>query len=506
MEHFHLMAYFLEMFKYPILSARLCLILASASMVSASAVSGYTIDKPEIKGVKNFDEGVIELRYNPEPRQEFKGWGIYPGYFHKRIWSSKWQVQDRPAVMELLADLNYTIARLEIRPEYYNQWTGEINDNIMDLVEGIRALRKYKPDVKYTISIWSPPAVMKDPPTQIGYSKDLEGYEDGIKSTLREDKEQAFCDFVVKCLQRLEKEGVGLPLALSLQNEPGHVVWYESTGYDRDKPEQYFRVNVLMDKTLEKAGFGGIDFHGPDSNDYSTARWILGGDDFSKMRAYPGMVEAWDALCTHTYEHYVKNPETRIQAIRDYQSATKKWKELKGGEGDLWMSEYSIDAKIDGVETEIDRAIFELKSMARDFIMIPHNYWVYWHAPGIHIEWNADEIHVSERYHIYRQLWANATPGSRVHEILSTDERLIGNNNEYIDLMAFTHESGGIVMLINRHQEPLKVRLYDLPGKGAARATSYLGDKRILTDFVIEDGSIAKELPAESVTFLTWSL
>ncbi len=447
----------------------------------------------------------IQLTFDANPRQEIKGWGVYPGYFHKRIWGPKSQVQDRADVMALHADLPYTIFRAEIRAEYWDPKTNGPNESIADLVEGIRAVRQSKPNLPYILSIWSPPADMKMPPIREGVAKGIPGIKDGTKSKLDESREGDFCDYVVNCLQRLEKEGVGLPVALSIQNEPGHAVWYDSTAYDRDNPEQYFRVNVMMRKKLDEAGLQKVEIHGPDINDYNSALWMLGRDNlFEKLTSNPEMMKVWNSLATHTYEFWVKNPEDRLKFIKEYSKAAQNWQKLKGG-GDLWMTEFSIDTKIEGVNSENDKGIFELRSLIRDFIMVPTNYWFYWHTPGIDINYKEDKVNVLPRYEIYKQFWSAAKPGSRVHEIKSGDPRLQGNDSEYLDLMGFRHAEGGGALLINPHTEPLEVALDSLDFDGEASLFQAVETGAGTKQVPVASGAAAFSLPARSVSVLSWT-
>ena len=446
----------------------------------------------------------IKLTFDPTPRQEIKGWGVYPGYFHKRIWGPRSQVQDRADVMALHAQMPYTILRTEIRSEYWKAATNGPNDKIADLVEGIRAVRKSKPNLPYIVSIWSPPADMKMPPIAVGVAKGIPGIKDGTKSKLQESREADFCDFVVNCLKHLETEGVGLPMALSIQNEPGHAVWYESTAYDRDKPEQYFRVNILMRKKLDEAGMQQVELHGPDINDYNAALWMLGRDNlFEKLTSNSEMMKAWGSLCTHTYEFWHKNPTDRLKYIKEYSKAAQNWQKLKGG-ADLWMTEFSIDTKIAGVETENDKGIFELRSLIRDFIMVPNNYWFYWHTPGIEINYKEDKVEVLPRYEIYKQFWTAAKPGSRVHEIKSSDPRLKGNDKEYLDLMGFRSAEGGGALLINPQTEPLEVALDSLDFEGKASLFQAVESGANSKNVSVAGGKILLTLPPRSISILNW--
>ena len=446
----------------------------------------------------------IKLTFDATPRQEIKGWGVYPGYFHKRIWGPKSQVQDRADVMALHAKLPYTLARTEIRPEYWNPATNGPNASIEDLVEGIQTLRKSKPNLPYIVSIWSPPADMKMPPIREGIAKGIPGIKDGSKAKLDEGREGDFCDYVVNCLKHLEKSGVGLPMALSIQNEPGHAVWYDSTAYDRDNPEQYFRVNILMRKKLDEAGMQKVQLHGPDINDYNASLWLLGRDHlFEKLTSNPEMMKAWDSLCTHTYEFWVKSPTDRLKFIKEYSKAAQNWQKLKGG-ADLWMTEFSIDTEVEGVKSENDKGIFELRSLVRDFIMVPTNYWFYWHTPGIDIDYKADEVHILPRYEIYKQFWSAAKPGSRVHEIKSSDPRLKGNDHEYLDLMGFRNAEGGGALLINPGTEVLNVVLDSLDYKGDASLFQTVETGEETKNVSVANGEAVLSLPARSISILNW--
>ena len=157
------------------------------------------------------------------------------------------------------------------------------------------------------------------------------------------------------------------------------------------------------------------------------------------------------------------------------------------------------------METENDKGIFELRSLIRDFIMVPNNYWFYWHTPGIEINYKEDKVEVLPRYEIYKQFWTAAKPGSRVHEIKSSDPRLKGNDQEYLDLMGFRSAEGGGALLINPQTEPLEVALDSLDFEGKASLFQAVESGANSKNVSVAGGKILLTLPPRSISILNWN-
>jgi len=281
--------------------AKIRIVLGNLNQLGTLLISNATFTRSSAKAAADpaLDRHVARLDIDPAPLQTIRGWGGFSGYHNETIWAPTWSFVDRPEAMRALADLNINVVRASIEPEYYDPATGKLTPHIESLVRHLRAIRSIKPDCGYILAVWSPPASMKDPPFEDGVVTGKPGVPDGTKTRLREDKEQAFVEFLVSCMQHLKSQGVGLPVNLSLQNEPGHAVGYDSTFYDRGNPVQYFRVARMLRAALDKADLSEVKLLGPDINDFATALWIL-GDGFSKLTGNSEALKSISKLGVHT--------------------------------------------------------------------------------------------------------------------------------------------------------------------------------------------------------------
>ena len=187
--------------------------------------------------------------------QTITGWGVYPSNQEIAVFGDKTAVHKA-----LFEEMGITRFRQELRGSVVDD-----SGNFTDLMDSLAA--KLKIGVfdygvtEYTLNIWSPPSSMK---TNQDYSTGHNA--DGSVARLLEDKEQDFCDYIVKCLDHLTKEEkLPAPIAMSLQNEPSTATAYQSCWYDK---VQYKRVAIMLRHTLDAAGYDGVKLMGPESDEY----------------------------------------------------------------------------------------------------------------------------------------------------------------------------------------------------------------------------------------------
>jgi O-glycosyl hydrolase len=231
------------------------------------------------------------------PSQEIKGWGSYPSYHH-HDWGKDSNIIQRNDVQNALyLELGITLIRCELRA-VYGDGNGVLNsERLNDLVQHIKVAQAKNPNIKYMLSIWSPPAGMKTPAVTNGRDSEKK------PTRLRTDKEDTFVSYVANVVIYLRNNGVGLPVAIGVQNEPRSAVKWDGCVYEAG---QFQRVTKLMRAALNKAGLQNVQLLVAEGAVYEDNEALL-GKGFSALKSDKELSAAVGAIATHSYDQWDKN-------------------------------------------------------------------------------------------------------------------------------------------------------------------------------------------------------
>ncbi|MFD2611611.1 glycoside hydrolase family 30 beta sandwich domain-containing protein [Paenibacillus gansuensis] len=370
--------------------------------------------------------------------QTMKGWGAFPSYF-RSDWNTESGTQNFTIFNKsqiqsaLYSELGLNIIRVDLQPRAFNAATWSLNTTALaDLKQQIQIARDYG-ITDYVVSVWSPPAAMKDP-------ADINGQTPSGQAThLRTDMEDAFVQYAADALNWLDQQGVGKAKAFSLQNEPSAAVGYDGCVYDQT---QYQRVLVKLKNKLNNSGLSSVKVFGPEGQ-YPSSNWNQLGTNFSGL-SDTTVKNAIDVVATHTYDQYYQE----IGTLTNYNTQAKN----TGKE--MWMTEWS---PIDYGTSEIDWTINGMRHFARDLVEMEHTYWFFWRGWG-HTNDNSshpenlltgDTAPVrSKLFYVFSKLWKNAPAGSKVRKMSTTDTTLKATGSIEDDMMAFVNPSGQTVVLL----------------------------------------------------------
>lgn len=430
----------------------------------------------------------------PEARQTLKGWGIYPSTIQlDRPDANNFHIFNRPNAQRLIfRELGLSFFRTELLPGSYDarRDDGSLDTAYLDgsLVRMLRLARSYNHD-KYILSVWSPPAPMKDPVTTRGQAKT-------VVSRLRPDREDAYCQYIVHALDYVTRtRHLAAPFAFSIQNEPGAspVLW-NGTVYDGP---QWRRVFKKMRGALDAGGYRAVKLIGPEADNYWLSYDLLGGPALPELKKDPALVEALSGFAYHGYgtnSHLAPFPQQLRSAAETARGLGK----------DVWMTEWSITYLREPMDHTLDVA----QRLGRETAYIPTNYWTWFqgwyfqHPKGEVLLTGADDehLHITKTYYFLRKLWHSAPAGSVVHRVRTDDANIRGYDADKVQTVAF--EGGGrlTVMLVNPTGRRRTVMLRGLE-KGAALVyvTDAARDMALAARLPVREGALSVDLPPRSV-------
>lgn len=150
---------------------------------------------------------------------------------------------------------------------------------------------------KTLLTVWSPPAIFKDPPTTFGTDPKTKR-----PAKLRRDREDDYCRYVVRVLDYLTKiKKLPVPVAYSIQNEPGYAAQqWNGTPYEA---EQWARVLVLMRRTFDRSGYKKVKLIGPECGSYAESVAFMGGTNAPKLKN-PQFRAALSGFAFHGYTRF----------------------------------------------------------------------------------------------------------------------------------------------------------------------------------------------------------
>jgi O-glycosyl hydrolase len=423
--------------------------------------------------------------------QEVKGWGFYPSYHH-HDWGTDFQILTRNDVQNALyIESGITHIRCELRA-VYGDGNGVLNTTrLKDLVDHIKAAKAKNSNLKYMLSIWSPPAGMKTPAITNG--KDA----NGNPTQLRTDKESTFCTYVANAIQHLNNNGAGLPVALSVQNESRSAVSWDGCVYGAD---QFRRVTKLMRTTLNNYGFSSVGILAAEGAVYEDNEALLGAG-FSALGSDSALNSAIAGFATHSYDQWNNDDSADYTRMTNFRSA------VSGKGKNLWMTEWSIP----NGSTQLDWTIQTAMHFNREMAVLPTNYWFWWRGWTKGTTHNSEDLlrgdataSRSKLFYFFKKVWNTVRPGWRVKKMSSSNTAWRGDNNLYVNMVAFENSGGtqSCVILVNESTTSRTLTVSGLKGTWVnVTRTSSSEDQAYITGSSIA-GSYTASLPARSITVL----
>ncbi len=466
--------------------------------------------------------------------QTIKGWGFFS--YTRRItwWNEKWNVLYSPTGSDaVFKDLNASIVRFNLVPQCFDGKTADgLDHRIIDELKESIIMAKSKGISDYFLAVWSPPAEMKSPASTYGKAwvetetGEVVKYFDGIfsnpnykqvKTSLLEEREDDYVQYIVNALIYLRDQGAGLPKAFSLQNEPGWCPTYDGTDYHW---KQYQRMVKKFKVAFDAHGLSEVDLVFGDCN---AASWLLWNShlylnyDFKNLDRDEELRNSIDVIASHTYDNHNDNLKGRLNQQK--MAASAMWKKKKAYGYEFYMSEWIPDRESDTVDlTGIQYTLYEMEHVLRDLRVYPFEYYIWYTGWGVRnytdggksdlLAWNVGsvngELHKTRLYHIFQKLWGEVPHdgGYRVQYLSSSDPDIkTGKDNVTIDALAFAGEDKTVVVLINPTATAKTFTLSGLNAFSSAEMFSTTHTQNMVSDgkMAIENGSTEISLPAESI-------
>ncbi len=397
-------------------------------------------------------------------QQTIRGWGIYPCTVENdRPDAELFTLWHRPSAARLIwKELGITFWRCDIPPGCYDSRcdNGSLDEAYLrgSLERQLRLGASFGPK-PYILSIWSPPAPFKSPPTTLGIDPKTKRM-----SSLAPEREADFCRFVSRVLGRIHAHGLALPIALGVQNEPNFAspLW-KGTAYS---PAQWKRVLVQMRRTLDQNGLRSVRLLGPEGGSYAQSLSFVGGSK-APILSHAELRQSLDGFAFHGYTVESKrgpNPQQMRLVALAMQRANKA----------VWMTEWSLPGdKPDALTHALETA----QRLGRETAYIPCNYWAWWqgwyfrHPKGEVLLTGRDDtrLHVSKTYFVLQKLWHSAPGGSVVHRVQSNDPQLSGFDPHRVQVVAFQCAARQTLLLVNPTLSAKPVEVRGLIGTLATR-------------------------------------
>ncbi len=276
--------------------------------------------------------------------QLIKGWGLDPGTGPNPFY-------DAPHLKAetLLYKSGITFIRDQIDPYLYDSGSTLANmllnsDTLTWYENKWNAAKGFS--LKYILSVWSPPAVWKT-------SGSLNGGQ------LKPTSEPSYVAFLTKVMEGLNGSSAGLPMSLSVANEPNYTnTTYPTTVYD----------TALWDTTLFNTrgslnylGYTGIATIGPELGTYDSTTAFLGDNSFTSIDSGYFASTAVSAYAFHGYGL------CNWPSIATFMTNHPK---------DAWITEYSQPNLLGN--GQLPRGIDVMGALGAQLTTLPINYWAWW--------------------------------------------------------------------------------------------------------------------------------
>jgi O-glycosyl hydrolase len=433
--------------------------------------------------------------------QLIKGWGIYPGGGTGVFWN-------KAAIENAVYALGVTFIRERVDPALYVSGT-----TIPNTVINMSLLAAYVAKIKsaqahgvpnYIMSVWTPPPSMKTNNSPAAW---IDANNNGVVDAgevgyLRTDKEAAFVAFLTKVMLQIKAQGLALPAALSIQNEPEHAGKFDGCIYT---PAEWQKIIQDVRGAFDYNGLSSIKLFGPENGTYGGSIWsnyitdtpgFLGGPTFQALDT-AGIDRAVGAYAHHMYG------ECNIWQMASAMQSHPK---------DAWLTEF---AEINN-NSELNKTIDMMRALGAAMVIVPHNYWAWWNgyatssgAPdGQSLLGGTTTPIYTKRYWALKKLFTSVRPGWTVRTMTTSDPGLqIGGGTQdqcaaRIDLVAFMNGSWSetVVLITNTSTN---TRLITVTGMRGTTVTPYLtnawNDMQPENTSTITRGAATITVPAQSV-------
>ncbi|WP_168735726.1 sugar-binding protein [Cohnella fermenti] len=461
--------------------------------VTAEDSESHTVAKSMLLNIKPRDDmdslPSFAATVLPQTYQTVKGWGINPSS-QSPDFNTKYAAQQA-----IYQDLGITMFRIELRGTAGNA-DGSLNTSAMDSLASNIQTAVDNGVSQYLLNIFSPPPGMKS-------NNDISGVNaDGTPATLLQSKEQDFAQYVVNALDYIGAQGLPLPVAFSMQNEPDAIVQYQAAHYEK---EQYKRVLKLLRNKLDNSGYGDLLLIAPEAGAYKEVKHFL-GDQFAELQADSAFADAIGAFAVHSYTR-VTDSDSEVQAYVDGAD------QFPGK--DRWMTEFSPAGQLEA-PTQIDRAIVSAQVFAADMAWVANNYWFWWWGwdPRYSIDDTAQQtiidgdgvnsVRKGKMFDILEKIFNNVPIGTAVKRMSTTDSSIVNAMGHRSDMVAFENNDSTVAVLVNTSAVDKRFTINGLSGASASVYT--IADTNLQQSKNVIGGAIANVLvPARSVTIAVTS-
>ncbi|MEM6821632.1 MAG: hypothetical protein AAF558_06815, partial [Verrucomicrobiota bacterium] len=416
--------------------------------------------------------------------QQVEGWGVMI-WSHNSVWGNSnggadgtWphEIHNRPGIMNVIYnELNVSHIRLELHPNYHtstksdklSRWDHDGDSStpkvrrIDDLRDAILAAKQYNPQIKWYLSIWSPPALMKSPQSINGLSS---GTPTEIINTSA--NHEAFAKWVVAAMQYLESEGCGRPEAVSPLNEPGHDVTYAGVG--EIGHGQIQAIANTFRSEFDYAGFNTVSVIVTEGNHYGVTLTQTANQDGWMWRFNNDNIHDSAIVGTHSYDYWASNSalSNLLDRYRVGQNSTSNRKH--------WMTEWNPDGseQYSDVENKVpvsqmQMAFTSTRHFLREMMQFDFTLWTWWVAWNYTPNFKGDRLLYGEVqnftsnapakskwFHVISTIWKHAPAGSYVRKVdsdssyFADDADPVNNGERGIDVGAFRRNDGQMVLVV----------------------------------------------------------
>ena len=427
--------------------------------------------------------------------QKIKGWGVFP------ILGTN---APSDTLQKLIYGMGITYVREQVDPLLYVSGTTYqnivLNTTVLnEYVTKLQTAKSAHVDSGYIMSVWNPPNSMKN----------------AAGDSLDPAKTGAFASYLAKVMNALSTSSVGVPAALSLQNEPdlneNGGVYYSKAQWDS--------TILKLRGELAFIGLGGIRIFGPETSNYSKDAYFFGGSGFPDLTYNgPGSVDsAVRAFATHSYGQC---------GIDTFAAGVKAEQQYR----DSWQTEFSIINL--NTAPQLDYALTSFSSLGADLVIAPNNYWTWWlgAAPDTNQAWADGEAlisgsqtrpQISKRYWAFKKLWQYVRPGWSVkpftfssdpnlHINLGSQTPCANGGSAYVDLASFVDNGNDsiLVMLVNHTTTTKAVTISGFPSTMAIQnsfRTDTSNDMIAQARDTVVGGKSTVSLPARSLVLAIMS-
>jgi hypothetical protein len=377
--------------------------------------------------------------------QAIKGWGFYPGSSTGVFLTST--SPSGPAAEDSLYSMGATFIRDQLDPKLYIGGTTlanmHLDTNLLKAYAAKWDTAKLK-GMGYILSVWSPPASMKT-------GGSLNGGQ------LKSSSDSAFVAYMTAVVRYLHGTSAGLPIAMSIANEPDIATTYPSTQYS---DTMWQNVIMMTRGSFNFQGYTGLTLFGPETSTFDSVSYFLGGSNFGTINGGYLANTAVGAFAWHTYGM------NNLATVQGFTTSYPR---------DAWVTEYAKTLLQGG--GDVAYAIDGLAALGAQLTLVPNNYWAWWYGfsvdTGGHDSTNGDWgtlidadhtsnwVLYSRKYFLLQKLWTLVRPGSwNVQKFTSSTDtslRINGNGHQTTglprdDIYAFENSSdSSTVIVVSNH-------------------------------------------------------